>query len=120
LVASEESLSVFTVRRTPATKPGMGIELLPLFLTFKEPVPNRHLFLLKQLGRFEIPCRVCHVPFVASGHAGHKIAHKSKAEKKKLKKPFLLPNVCRCQVSWASAWELYSHVLANHGSELFV
>ena len=111
---------MFTVRRTPVTQAGMRIELLPLSVTFKQPVPNRHLFLLKQLGRFPFPCRVCRVLFVAAGHSGHKIIHKEKADKKKLKKPFLLPSVCLCDVTWSTAWELYCHVVEMHDKELYL
>ena len=84
--------------------------------------PPSYLFLLKQLGRFKVPCRCCGQlwdPHGLPGHYGG--AHKSDEEKQRWKDlPHLLPRPCECADRGTTAWELYCHVVNKHSKLLYV
>lgn len=84
--------------------------------------PPAFLFLLKQLGRFKVPCRVCGslwLPVSISGHYGG--AHNSAADRVLWKDlPHLLPRACDCHDAGSSIWELYCHIIAKHSELIYV
>jgi len=62
----------FWLRHTCASATSADLSaLMQTFIRFREPSPLAYSFLLKQLGRFPVPCRVCAQPFVASAIWGH-------------------------------------------------
>jgi hypothetical protein len=116
----------FWIRPTPA-KPEASADIrgrMQTFIQFSHPSPPTYSFLLKQLGRFPVPCRVCQVlfePKALPGHYGG--AHKSAAEKALWKdKPHLLPRPCACpaDVAGQTPWALYLHVREKHHDLLYV
>jgi hypothetical protein len=116
----------FWVRATPLKpQPDPDITLLmQTFIRFSQPerAPPAYMFLLKQLGRFKVPCRVCQQLFLPASIWGHyNGAHKS-AEQKALWKdlPHLLPRPCDCDDRGDTPWQLYLHVVGKHSELLFV
>jgi hypothetical protein len=73
--------------------------------------PLPHLFLLKQLGRFKVPCSECDRSFASSAWAQHMT--KSHPDKKATTRP--LPRICSCSgTDDLSAQELYDHAIGEH------
>jgi hypothetical protein len=74
--------------------------------------PLPHLFLLKQLGRFKVPCSLqCDRSFASSAWAQHMT--KSHPDKKATTRP--LPRICSCSgTDDLSAQELYDHAIGEH------
>lgn len=117
----------FWVRATPV-KPVPSSDLshaMQTFIRFADPCPPSYAFLLKQLGRFPVPCRVCgrlFEPRALPGHYGG--AHsKTNAQKKRWQnKPHLLPRPCTCppKVCGQTPWALYRHLLEQHAELLYV
>jgi len=119
---SEEGVG-FWLRPTPALqRPSADLSaLMQTFIRFREPSPPAYSFLLKQLGRFPVPCRVCAQPFVASAIWGHYNGqHKDRRDEWK-DKPHLLPRItgCACEDRGDTAWALYCHVLDKHRELLY-
>lgn len=117
----------FWVRSTPVKAvPSADISrCMQSFIRFAEPCPPEYSFLLKQLGRFPVPCRVCATlfdPRSLPGHYGGKHS-KTEAEKALWKDlPHLLPRPCACPSAMCgqTPWALYCHLLDKHGELLYV
>ena len=97
--------------------------------------PPAYAFLLKQLGRFKVPCRVagCGELWLPSGLPGHYSgAHKTAEERaqwqevgengKAHMKPHLLPRPCDCAEAerGTTVWQLYCHVVSKHSELLYL
>ena len=78
-------------------------------------------FLLKQLGRFEVPCRVCNKLFSAGGIWSHYHAQHKKRKKEWRDLPPLLPHIpdCHCDGRGDNPWQLYCHVVKHHPQVLY-
>lgn len=127
LDADGESVLGFWVRATPV-KPVPSSDLIhsmQSFIRFGEPCPPSYAFLLKQLGRFPVPCRVCHTLFDPRALPGHYGGAHSKTEAEKAlwkDKPHLLPHPCSCppDACGQTPWALYCHLLEKHSELLYV
>lgn len=113
----------FWLRPTPGLlRPSADLSaFMQTFIRFCEPSPPVYSFMLKQLGRFSVPCRVCMQPFTASAIRGHyKGQHKDRKDDWK-DKPHLLPRIsgCVCGHRGDTAWALYCHVLDKHRELLY-
>lgn len=116
----------FYVRACPlAPHPDQDIVIhMQTLYQFSNPgrAPPAYSFLLKQLGRFKVPCRVCGslwLPSALSGHYGG--THKTDAEKSLWKDlPHLLPHPCECTERGETVWDLYCHVLSKHPELLYL
>lgn len=90
-------------------------------IAFNDPCPPAYSFLLKQLGRFEIPCLVCHLPFSSTGMLKHCNAQHKDKKSEWEGKPFSLPNIpgCPCTNRGKTTWELYCHLVEQHSNLLY-
>lgn len=118
----------FWVRPTPIKpKPSPDISLhMQKFIRFPQPdrSPPGYLFLLKQLGRFPVPCRVCDTLFDPKSLPGHYGGTHRTDEEEKAKwkgKSHLLPRPCACPVEMRgqTPWALYCHIVAKHRELLY-
>ncbi len=121
-----QEITGLVVRSTPVRpqpSQDMVIHVLQTFIRFEDSSksPHMHLFLLKQLGRFDVPCRVCGTLFPPKSLYGHyRGTHKSKKQKAKWeKKPFLLPKPCNCPDRGTNPWELLQHLIKGHADLLY-
>ena len=91
------------------------------FIRFNDPSPPAYTFLLKQLGRFKVPCRLCGVLFLPSAIWGHYNGKHKKREKEWKGLPHLLPVVteCSCDYPRSDVWGLYRHMITKHKELLY-
>ena len=113
----------FWLRTTPVLeRPSSDLSChMQTFIRFREPCPPAYSFLLKQLGRFPVPCRVCGQLYHTNAIWGHYNGqHKEKKDQWK-DQPHLLPHItgCACADRGNSVWQLYCHVLAHHRDLLY-
>lgn len=120
----DENSNIFMVRPTPV-RPELSKDIimhLQKYITFKDPAPPGYLFLLKQLARFKVPCRVCKALYLPTSLPGHYNSHKGKKATKKWKgKPHLLPVPCDCSEAdrGTTHWQLYCHIVEKHATLLY-
>jgi hypothetical protein len=113
----------FCVRPGPGQPTSSISSLMQRVYSFSsaDRAPPAYLFLLKQLGRFQVPCRVCndlYLPSAIYGHYGG--AHNNNNERSLWKdQPHLLPRPCNCTDRGSTVWELYCHVLLKHNELLY-
>jgi len=133
-----DSHSAFYVRATPAAplpEPDIVRHMQTAYrFSSASRAPPAYAFLLKQLGRFKVPCRVasCGQLWLPTSLPGHYSgAHKTAEEKaqwqeardgKPHMKPHLLPRPCDCAEAerGATAWKLYCHVVSKHSELLYL
>ena len=118
----------YYVRRCAKSLPRSGPDDISPYMSkayhFSNPAcaPPSYLFLLKQFGRFKVPCRCCAQlwdPIDLPEH--YTLAHQSEEEQQVWKnQPHLLPRPCRCPDRGTTVWELYCHVFEKHRELLFV
>ena len=91
------------------------------FIRFSDPSPPAYCFILKQLGRFPVPCRVCKELFHPSAIWGHYQGKHKKRQKDWKGLPHLLPHItgCSCKYRCQNTWDLYCHVIAKHRDLLY-
>lgn len=117
-----KQVSGYWVRSTPIKEPSSDLSVhMSTFIQFNEPAPPPHSFLLKQLGRFEVPCRICNKLFSPSGIWSHYHAQHKKRKKEWKDLPHLLPHIpdCHCDGRGNNPWQLYCHVIKHHPSVLY-
>lgn len=116
----------FAVRPTPVLpKPSDDVHFLVMhaFVRFASDIaPSADLFLLKQLGRFDVPCRVCGVYFPPKSLVGHYAKDHGDASRQKWEgfSGHLLPKPCDCADRGSSPWELFCHLKEHHRHLLYV
>jgi hypothetical protein len=134
-----DSSSAFYVRATPAAPlptPDIVCHMQTAYrFSSASRAPPAYAFLLKQLGRFKVLCRVARCgqlwpPTSLPGH--YSGAHKTAEEKaqwqemgrdgKPRMKPHLLPRPCDCAEAerGTTVWQLYCHVVSKHSEMLYV
>jgi hypothetical protein len=113
----------FWLRRTPLSRHSSDLNrFTERFIRFSDPSPWPHSFLLKQLGRFPVPCRICGVSFLPSAIWGHYgAAHKDKRNEW-ADMQHLLPIIpgCSCVYKCENMWDLYLHVSSKHTEVLYL
>ena len=124
----DSSTSVFYVRATPAAPLPEADIVCHMQTAYRfssaSRAPPAYAFLLKQLGRFKVPCRCCGQLWLPTGLPGHYGgAHKSAEEKAVWQhQPHLLPRPCDCAEAerGSTVWQLYCHVVSKHSELLYV
>ena len=115
----------FWVRSTPVKpNPSPDISLrMQTFIQIADPCPPTYSFLLKQLGRFDVPCRICGELFNPRGIATHYNKKHSGQEDEWKDLPHLLPNpcplLCDQRGTFNTYWELYCHIIQKHKHLLY-